>query len=264
MIDIHSHILPGLDDGSKSLEETLEIVRQLQKAGFETILATPHVFEGTDYLHPEEILASTEHIRQAVFESGIPVQILPGAENYIFPDMAKWVREGKLLTLGNTERYILIELPMMEIPRYTDQVFFDLHVEGLTPVLAHPERYREIISEPERLIAWAKQGILFQIDYRSLNGRYGSQVKKLTERMLSSGLIHFIGSDAHRVFHSESNSETLQRLRQIIGEEKFEEVTVKYPQCILEGKEIRVNEEYVLKNVDIKKKKWGIKNLFKI
>ncbi|KLU66133.1 tyrosine-protein phosphatase YwqE [Desulfosporosinus acididurans] len=264
MIDIHSHILPGLDDGSKSLEETLEIVRQLQKAGFETILTTPHVIEGTDYLHPDEILASVEQVRQAVIESGIPVQILPGAENYIFPEMAKWVREGKLLTLGNTKRYILVELPLMEIPRYTDQVFFDLNVEGLTPVLAHPERYREIIAEPERLIEWAKRGILFQIDFRSLSGRYGPQVKKLTERMLSSGLIHFIGSDAHRVSHSESDAETLQSLRQIIGEEKFEEVTVRNPQCILEGKEIRVNEEYVLKNVDIKKKKRGISRFFKI
>ena len=144
MIDIHSHILPGLDDGAKDMLETLEMVRQLCEAGFKTILATPHVLEGKDFLCPAEILAVTEQVHRCVVEAGISVEILPGAENYIFPDMAKWVSAGKLLTLGNTGKYLLVELPMLEIPQYTDQVFFELQVQGLTPVLAHPERYKRL------------------------------------------------------------------------------------------------------------------------
>ena len=132
MIDIHSHILPGLDDGSNNMAETLGMVRQLYEAGFKTLIATPHVLEGNDSLSPEEILAATDQVCKQVAEAGIPVEILPGAENYIFPDMAKWVREGKLLTLGNTGKYLLVELPMLEIPHYTDQVFFELQVLGLT------------------------------------------------------------------------------------------------------------------------------------
>ncbi|TGE31911.1 CpsB/CapC family capsule biosynthesis tyrosine phosphatase [Desulfosporosinus sp. Sb-LF] len=256
MIDIHSHILPGLDDGSKSIEETLGIVRQLQGTGFKTILATPHVLEGTDFLSPAEILTATADVCQAVAEAGISVEILPGAENYIFPDMGKWVRAGKLLTLGNTGKYILVELPMLEIPHYTDQVFFELQVEGLTPVLAHPERYKGLFQEPERLIDWAKKGILFQLDLRSLSGRYGPQPKQLAERMLSSDLIHFVGSDAHRVSRSDSvDREALQCVRQTIGEKRFREVTETNPQRILEGKIVPSGGEYLLKEPEIKKRK---------
>ncbi|HUX47140.1 MAG TPA: CpsB/CapC family capsule biosynthesis tyrosine phosphatase, partial [Desulfosporosinus sp.] len=218
MIDIHSHILPGLDHGSKNMEETLGIVRQLHEAGFKTLIATPHVLEGADFLHPKEILTSTERVRQAVTEAGIPVEILPGAENYIFPDIAKWVRAGKLLTLGNTGKYILVEFPLLEIPRYTDQVFFELQVLGITPVLAHPERYRGLFQEPERLLDWVKRGILFQLDLRSFSVRFGPQPKQLAETMLSSDLIHFVGSDAHRVSRSESiDREALQYIRQNLG-----------------------------------------------
>ncbi|MGC7870003.1 tyrosine-protein phosphatase [Desulfosporosinus sp. SYSU MS00001] len=262
MIDIHSHILPSVDDGSKSMEESLGILRQLQGEGFNTILATPHVMEGTDYLQPQEILTATESVRQRAIEAGITVEVFPGAENYIFPEMAKWARDGKLMTLGNTGTYILVELPMMEIPRYTDQVFFELQVEGLTPVLAHPERYQGLFREPQRITEWAKRGILFQIDFRSLSGRYGPQPKRLAERMISSGLIHFVGSDAHRISRSEStNKEALQTLRQMLGEERFEEVTIKNPRSILEGKVIQCSSDYMLNDVDIKKKKrslWSI------
>lgn len=256
MIDIHSHILPGLDDGAKTIEDTLEIVRQLHEAGFKTLIATPHVLEGTNFLHPEEILTATERVRQAVTEAGIPVEILPGAENYIFPDLAKWVHAGKLLTLGNAGKYILIELPMLAIPHYTDQVFFELQVLGITPVLAHPERNKGLFDEPERLIEWVKKGILFQLDLRSLSGRYGPQPKQLAERMLGSDLVHFVGSDAHRVSRSEARDrEALQTIRQTLGEERFREVTVTNPQGILEGKAVPSGGEYLLKEFVTKKKK---------
>ncbi|WP_407306883.1 tyrosine-protein phosphatase [Desulfosporosinus sp. SB140] len=262
MIDIHCHILPGLDDGSKTLEETLGIVRQLQVAGLETLIATPHVIEGTDFLRAEEILTAVEQVRQAIAEAGIPVKIFPGAENYIFPDMAKWVRAGKLLTLANTGNYILVELPMLEIPHYVDQVFFELQVEGLTPVLAHPERYRELFHEPERLVEWANKGILFQLDLRSLSGRYGPQSKRLAETMLNSHLIHFLGSDAHRVSQNESvDREALQRVRQLLDEETFEEVAVKNPQRILEREIIMTNGDYELKiieNIKGKRRFWDL------
>lgn len=264
MIDIHSHILPGLDDGAKNIDDTLGIVRQLQGAGFETLLATPHVLEGTDFISPEDILQATERVRQAVTEAGIPVNILPGAENYIFPEMAKWARAGKLLTLGNTGKYLLVELPMMDIPRYTDQVFFELQVEGLTPVLAHPERYLGLCQDPERLIEWVNKGILLQLDFRSLRGRYGPQAKQLAERMLSSDLIHFVGSDAHRVSHSDSSDwEVLQGLRGIIGEERFREVTDTNPQCILTGKDVPSAGEYRLSEPVLKTGKRGFMEWFR-
>jgi protein-tyrosine phosphatase len=258
MIDIHSHILPGLDDGAKNMEETLGMVRQLHEAGFKTLIATPHVLEGKDFLPSAEILATTEQVRKRVAEAGIPVEILPGAENYIFPDMAKWAREGQLLTLGHTEKCILVELPMFEIPLYTDQVFFELQVNGLTPVLAHPERNRGLVEESKRLLEWARKGVLFQLDLTSLSGRYGPQARRLAELMLHSDLIHFIGSDAHRVSQSESTyHEALRSVWELVGESKFQELTSINPQNVLEGKDVQVGREYFLKESVVKKRKQG-------
>ena len=263
MIDIHSHILPGLDDGAKSIEETLGMVRQLQEAGFKTLIATPHVLEGRAYLSPADILAETEQVRECVARAGIPVEILPGAENYIFPDMAKWAQAGKLLTLGNTGKYLLLELPMLEIPHYTDQVFFELQVNGLTPVLAHPERYRSLYDKPERLLDWANKGILFQLDLRSLDGKYGPQAKRLAEVMLHSDLVHFVGSDAHRVARSESAYlEELRSVKGIVGEERFREVTMGNPRGVVEGKLLLRERDYFLDEAVVKKKKRGFWSWF--
>ncbi|HWQ42535.1 MAG TPA: CpsB/CapC family capsule biosynthesis tyrosine phosphatase [Desulfosporosinus sp.] len=264
MIDVHSHILPGLDDGAKNMEETLGMVQQLHEAGFKTLVATPHVLEGKDFLHPEEILAVIEQVRERVAEAGISVDILPGAENYIFPDMAKWVKDGKLMTMGNTGKYLLLELPLADIPHYTDQVFFELQVQGLTPVLAHPERYRGLAEAPERLIEWAKKGILLQLDLRSLGGYYGPEPKRLAELMLSSDLIHVVGSDVHHVSRSKSTyPEALQSVKEIVGESRFQEVTQSNPQSILDGKPLQGDREYVLNEPTIKKRKRGFWSLFR-
>ena len=258
MIDIHSHILPGVDDGSKSMEETLGMVSQLYEAGFKTLIATPHVMEGKDFLCPAEILAATEQICQRVAEAGISIRILPGAENYIFPDMAKWACEGKLMTLGNTGKYLLLEFPMLGIPHYTDQVFFELQVNGITPVLAHPERYRGLFEEPEHLMNWVKKGILLQLDLRSLDGKYGPQPKQLAEIILQHDLIHFIGSDAHRVSRSESTyPEALRSVKKIVGEQKFGEVTLSIPQTMLEGKFLQGVRDYFVEEPVLKKRKGG-------
>jgi len=247
MIDIHSHILPGLDDGAKSMDEMLMIVRQLQEIGFNTLIATPHVMEGYGFLSPEEILAATEQVRERVGEAGISVEILPGAENYIFPDMAKWANDGRLLTLGNIGKYLLVELPMLEIPQYTDQVFLELQVQGMTPVLAHPERQRVLADEPERLLDWAKKGVLFQLNLRSLSGKYGPRARQLAEMMLNSDLIHFIGSDAHCVSQSESTYlEALKIVKEIVGEDSFQEVTLTNSQSIVEGKSLQGVKDYFL------------------
>jgi Capsular polysaccharide biosynthesis protein len=265
MIDIHSHILPGLDDGAKNIEETLEMVTQLQAAGFHTLIATPHVMEGRDYLTPREIIEVTEQVRQQLDEAGILVKILPGAENYIFPNMAKWACEGKLLTLGNCGKYLLLELPMMEIPRYTEQVFFDLQVKGFTPVLAHPERNRALTDEPERLVDWARKGILFQLNIKSISGKYGSKAQQLAELMLRSDFIHFLGSDVHSVSRNESTyQEAHEEVRGIIGENKFQELAEGNALDVLEGRFLKRDKEYFLKEVPFHKEKKGFWSRFRL
>lgn len=258
MIDIHNHILPALDDGAETIEDSLGIIGQLVSAGFKTLIATPHVLEGREYLSPEEILDAVRQVQLRTDEAGIPVEILPGAENYIFPAMGKWAGEGKLMTLGNTGKYLLLELPMLEIPQYTEKVFFDLQVEGLIPVLAHPERNKGLIDRPELLLEWARKGVLFQLNLRSLRGRYGPQSQELAERMLRGKLVHFIGSDAHRPSQKDAvYPEALESLQEVAGEDRFREVTLKNPQVILAGEVLGGDREYSLNQLAKKKKKSG-------
>lgn len=245
MIDIHSHLLPGLDDGAKTLEESLGIAVQLKNAGFRTVIATPHVMEGRDFLTPEHIINATLALNEMLKKHNIALEVLPGAENYLFPDIVKWYREGKLISLANTEKYLLVEFPMLEIPHYTDQAFFDLQVAGVTPVLAHPERNKALVEEPERLFEWAERGILFQIDLRSLSGRYGPEAKRFAGAMIESQVVHFIGSDAHRVTQSShAYTDELEQLREAKESEYYERITRSNPQSVLKGDLIQPGLDY--------------------
>ena len=247
MIDIHCHLLPGLDDGAKTIEDALGIAQQLNVAGFSTVIATPHVIEGRDRLTPERILDAIDKLNDTLKERELPLRVFPGAENYIFPDMAKWIAEGKLMTLGNQGKYLLVELPRLDIPQYTDQVFFELQVAGVTPVLAHPERYKRLAEEPERLIEWAKRGVLFQTNLRSLSGHYGPEAKEFGLSMLENRLIHFVGSDAHREAQSsDAYHPELELISKQTSYEYVERITRHNPQRILEGVpiETEMKEDY--------------------
>lgn len=245
MIDLHCHLLPGVDDGAKTMEEARRIAAQLYEAGFKTVIATPHVLEEKDYLNPEKILEATDQLNESLRLHDLPLGVLPGAENYIFPDMARWLTKGKLLTLGGKGRHLLVELPMLDIPHYTDQVFFDLQVAGITPVLAHPERNKRLVEEPERLISWAKQGVLFQVDLRSLNGRYGPETERFGLALVEGRLVHFVGSDAHCVALSEDAYRyELGQLLELVGERYFGAITCGNPQRILDGSTIEGEINY--------------------
>lgn len=260
MIDLHSHVLPNVDDGANTLEETLGILRQLENAGFTQVLATPHVIEGRSFLEPNQILALTERVRKQAVEEGLTLEIHPGSENFIFPDMAQWARDGRLLTLGNRGQYLLIELPMLEIPSYTEHVFFELLIQGITPVLAHPERHPVLYRAPETLLDWARKGVLFQQDLRSIRGKYGVQAKRLAELMLMHDLVHFLGSDAHRLSQSKNSyRDALQAVKTLIGEEKFLNITQINPQYIIEGQILpapKVGTRYEAISVKTEKKRW--------
>lgn len=253
---MHCHILPGADDGAETIEESLQIIRQLCVAGFNMFMATPHVFEGRGYLTPSYILERTDELNYLAHQEGLQVTILPGAENYIFPEMAEWYQKGKLMTLAHGGEYLLIELPMHEIPVYTEQVFFDLMLAGVVPVLAHPERYTALWDEPDIILKWLRQGVLMQLDLRSSIGKYGPRAKKFADLLLKNGLIHFIGSDAHiPTRHPSSYSESLCRLRDLLGEENYQVITETNPWALLRGAAI-IEQEYSLNEEHQKSSRW--------
>ncbi|MEN6461181.1 MAG: CpsB/CapC family capsule biosynthesis tyrosine phosphatase [Syntrophomonas sp.] len=244
MIDVHCHLLPGLDDGAKDLDTALILVRQLSQAGFQKVIATPHVLEGREFLDPDTIRKATIRFNLELEREGIPLEVLPGAENYIFPELPQYLKEGKILTLADSHKYLLFELPMQELPSYTEHVIFELQVQGIVPVLAHPERYSYFAEATELLVKWKNQGVLLQVDLRSLEGCYGPGPLDLASWLLENGLVQVVGTDAHRASQREDGyRKALERFFQRVGPEHFERYLKIYPQVILRGEELEILDQ---------------------
>lgn len=238
MIDIHCHILPGLDDGAQTIYEAIDIAQKLIEAGYDTVIATPHVIEGKNYNTPRQIREKVMELNRVLEKREIPLEVLPGAENLIFPDLAKWYQEGRILSLADSQKYILVELPMASIPLYAQQVFFELQLLGLIPILAHPERNREIIRHPERLIHLVNSGVQIQINIGSLQGKYGASAKILAGELLTNGFVHYLGSDMHDIKNNRLFSKT-SLVIEGMRTNKLIAATVDNPAQILRGDSIK-------------------------
>lgn len=243
MIDVHTHILPGLDDGAQSWDDALAMARHLSKAGFTQVIATPHVLEGRRFIAPDIILDLVAQLNQRLQQAEISLLVLPGAENYIFPDLPRYAREGRLVTLGGSGKYLLLELPMLELPNYTDEIFFELQLAGVIPVLAHPERYPYVYDEPELITGWIRNGILCQLDLQSLSGRYGEEARQMARRLVKNDLIQLLGTDMHRIVRGpELYEKEYQTLYQLIGESALDILNNRNPGLLITGADIPHHE----------------------
>ncbi|AKQ75121.1 CpsB/CapC family capsule biosynthesis tyrosine phosphatase [Bacillus licheniformis] len=198
MIDIHCHILAGVDDGAACMNDSLEMAKQAAHQGIHTIIATPHHRNGV-YEHPKEaILAAVSGLKTRMQKENIPVLITPGQEIRLYGELKRDLERGRLLSLAGT-KYLLIELPYHHVPRYAEKVLFDLQLNGYIPIIAHPERNLELMENPDLLYRLVKNGACAQLTCSSLAGRFGRSVKRLARRFLEANLIHFIASDAHNL-----------------------------------------------------------------
>ena len=248
LIDVHCHLLPGLDDGAKDLDTSLILARQLSQAGFQKVIATPHVLEGRGFLLPEIIREATVRLNLELEREGIPLEVLPGAENYIFPELPRYFKEEKILTLADSHKYLLLELPRQGLPIYVEHVIFELQVQGIVPVLAHPERYSYLAEAKELLVEWKNKGVLLQVNLRSLEGIFGPGPLMLAKWLLENDLVQVVGTDAHRVFLDEDGyKKVLQSFSQKVCPQHFERYLEIYPQAILEGEGLKTFESGVMK-----------------
>lgn len=198
-VDIHSHLLPGIDDGSKNFETTLSLVQSLQKIGFEQFITTPHIIKNiwdnsrTDI---ETLLASTTE-KLAQKDTNPPFK---AAAEYMMDDsFTKLMESEKLLTLK--DNYLLVEMSYINPPMQLYDIIFDIRVAGYQPVLAHPERYIFYHSNFDEYQKLKKAGCLFQLNLLSTVGYYGSSVGKVAQKLLEKGMIDFTGSDLHHENH---------------------------------------------------------------
>lgn len=202
-VDIHSHLLPGIDDGSSTIDDTLFLTEQMQQLGFEQCVTTPHIFTNV-WDNTREIIESTYHATSATLNNQRNLSLRYAAEYMVDPNFAIRFQNEPLLTLK--ENYVLIEISYINPPIQLYNIIFDLQVAGYHPVLAHPERYLYYhynFREYEKL---KNAGCFFQLNLLSTVGYYGHEVTKLSELLLKKGLIDFVGSDIHHAKHIEAFS----------------------------------------------------------
>lgn len=196
MIDIHSHILPGVDDGAKSEIDSIEMAREAVNQGITAIIATPHHRNGKYDNERASIRNSVDILSELFVKEDIPLTVLPGQETRLNGDMVEEIHNGKLQPL-NDSKYLFVEFPSANVPRYAKQMLFDIQVAGLTPIIVHPERNQELIEHPGRLYDFVKNGALTQVTAASIVGKFGKNIQKFSHQLIESNLTHFLASDAH-------------------------------------------------------------------
>ena len=196
MIDLHSHILWGIDDGARSLEDSLDIARAAVAGGITVIAGTPHVRDDwpTDAGVMEQRVAE---LRAQLEQAGIPLDVRPGGEIAVDWLARLPLDELRRFGLGGNPRYLLVETPYYGWPRDLAERLFALRASGITPVLAHPERNEEVQSHPEWLVPIVQSGVLVQVTAASVDGRIGRHVQGCGLRLIEEGLAHMLASDAH-------------------------------------------------------------------
>ena len=196
MIDLHTHILPGVDDGAASLDGSLEIARAAVEDGIEVVAATPHVRD--DYpTRVDTMEQRLEEVRNAIDQAGIPLDVRPGAEIAVDRIRTLSADELRRFGLGGNPAYLLIEFPYYGWPLELAERLFELREAGVTPVLAHPERNSDVQARPEALRDLVDAGALVQLTAASVDGRFGRRVRETSLRLLGLGLGHLLATDAH-------------------------------------------------------------------
>ncbi len=248
MVDIHCHILPCIDDGAKSIEDSLLMAREAASEGIHTIIATPHLNSQYDN-RKQLILTKVGELNQALKDAKIDVKILPGQEPRIYGEIIEDIEKDEIQTL-NDSQYIFIEFPSNHVPRYTEKLLFDLQIKGLTPIIVHPERNSELIERPEVLYRLVEKGALTQVTASSLCGYFGKKIKNFSIQLIEANLTHFIASDAHNIVN-----------RSFKMEEAFHFIDSKfgtdYVYLFQENAELLIEEKNIIKEipVQIKRKK---------
>ncbi|MFQ3544381.1 CpsB/CapC family capsule biosynthesis tyrosine phosphatase [Halobacillus rhizosphaerae] len=199
MIDIHSHILPGVDDGAKTIEDSLKMARAAVEDGIHTIIATPHHHNGKYDNYKAEILTKVRELNEHLEDHHIPLTVLPGQETRIHGDMVEELDQDEILPLNEDSSYIFVEFPSDHVPRYSKRLLFDIQVAGYKPVIVHPERNSTIIQHPNILFEMVEKGAFTQVTAASLVGKFGKKIKKFTHQLIEANLTHLIASDAHNI-----------------------------------------------------------------
>lgn len=232
MIDIHCHIIPGVDDGSKDLNNSIRMAKEASKLGYTRIFATPHYISYDLETSKEDLEKRLLILNKVIKDNNIDIELYSGNEVYISEDIVKQIENEKIYTLGNS-KYILIELPMFGKLNNIEAIIDELIYKGYVPIIAHPERYEFVSKDQQELIDLMNIGVLFQINIGSIVGVYGKEAQKRVVKLLKNNMVHFIATDSHNSktiysIHEKAN----KKIKKIITKEKYEEIMYLNPMKI--------------------------------
>ena len=237
MIDIHTHILPDTDDGSGSIEETYQILKEAEECGFKKIISTSHYYEG--------MFEKTEQERKEIIDklnkqiNNIEIKI--GSEIFADQNIIKLLKEKKASSINNT-RYVLFELPFINNISFFNKMVDDLKGNGYLPILAHPERYEIVKENPKIVEEWKKRGIYMQSNYESILGKYGKQSEETLKLLLKHRLVDFLGTDVHRIGTYPKVINAIDKIKKIVDNEYFLYLSELNQEKVLNDEKIEIEE----------------------
>ena len=244
MIDVHSHILPNIDDGSRSIEETFNLIKEAKEAGFEGIVCTSHYMENYYETNRPEREVWINAIHENLENKNIDMNLYLGNEIYMSDNIIELLEDGKATTMNDTS-YVLFELPMNAEPMNLYDMVYEMQQYKIVPILAHPERYSFVQTDPELIYDLIDKGVLMQANYGSIIGQYGKKAQMIVQKFLENNMIHMLGTDVHR-----QNTiypkipEIILELKSLIGEEKVKELTTINPELVINNKRIDIRKTY--------------------
>ena len=242
MIDFHTHIIPNIDDGARNIDETISLIKEAKEAGFNEIILTSHYIENYYETNVPERNMWVQAITENLKNKGIEIKIYLANEIYLSDNMMQLLIDGKASTINDT-CYVLFEMPLNVEPMNLYNVIYTLQENKIIPVLAHPERYTFVQKDPELIYDLIQQGVLMQANYASILGYYGKNAQFMVKKFFENNMIHFLGSDVHRpntIY--KMIPEAMEKIEEIIGEKKLEELSTTNPMLVLNNKKIEIEE----------------------
>lgn len=198
-VDIHSHLIPGIDDGAQTMDDSIAMLAKFQDMGFTKVITTPHIMTDAFPNTSETILGGLEKVREEIEKVGLTIQIEAAAEYYFDETLMKKIKNNDLLTFGGN--HVLVEFGFHNKPQYADEMFFELLTHGYKPVVAHFERYLYYLGSLDQAIKWRSKGVNIQLNLNSLTGHYGPEIQKQAEKMIDEVCFDYVGTDCHRIEH---------------------------------------------------------------
>jgi protein-tyrosine phosphatase len=241
MVDLHSHVLHGVDDGAKDHKTMVEMLRHARDLGITRLLATPHANEHVTPQVEQLILDRFAEAQQVIAAEELNIELRLAAEVNFNSDLDRWLATEWVL-FGADIRYLMFELPMFELPAGIGDAIFSMGMKKIKPVMAHPERYHKVRENPAKMFNWISQGCLMQVDAGSITGQFGRQSQQFAESMLQAGAVHLVASDAHDPLSRSFMvlEEARERVVELYDENYAEILFERNPAQLLDGKPLRV------------------------